>query len=157
MRKPSAPPSRRGRRARRDGEAVAVITPGEVGGAFNPLADHEVGEVHAAVLDVLAIIGLGDAPEEISRPVCARGGTLTEGGRLLFPHALVEDVIAAAAQPVTLYGRHRAADLVLSPGRVYCGPGGAAPEVLDRRTHPATNSIRGIWQPELRRPTLQSF
>ncbi|MEO0620025.1 MAG: trimethylamine methyltransferase family protein [Pseudomonadota bacterium] len=136
------PTSRRGRRARladadgtaRSGDVHRVVPLGSRGGAFNPLSDHEVGEVHAAVLDVLATIGLGDAPHSIAEPICACGGSITEAGRLLFPATLVEEIIAKAARPVTLHGRTDLHTLELSPGRVYCGPGGAAPEMLDHRT-----------------------
>jgi trimethylamine--corrinoid protein Co-methyltransferase len=91
-------------------------------------------QIYGAALDILARIGLSEAPEIVSEVVVAAGGTLTAAGRLTFPPDLVERAIADAARELMLCGQRPEHDLVLGPGRVYTGTGGAAPMILDLET-----------------------
>ena len=87
--------------------------------------------MHATVLDLLERIGLSQAIPSMIELVCARGGRLTDDGRLLFPRALVEDVIANACKSFVMYGRGDGLDLEVSGTRVHVGSGGAAPSIID--------------------------
>ena len=49
---------------------------------------------------------------------------MTDDGRLLFPRALVEDVIANAVKSFVMYGRGDGLDLEVSSSRVHVGSGG---------------------------------
>ena len=73
--------------------------------------------------------------------VVAKGGRLTPDGRLLFPKALVEDVIAAARSDIVLHGRRPGLEIEPIGDRVCMGSGGAAPSIIDLETgryRPAT-------------------
>jgi len=111
-----------------------VVRAGLPGGAYRPFTDTEVQRVHGAVLNVLETIGLGDAPDFVIDRVVAKGGVLNDAGRLTFPRALVEDVIADARRDFVLHGQMPGHELDLSGPRVHMGPGGAAPSVIDLDT-----------------------
>ena len=91
---------RKGREARlesrRAGTAGLVVRPGMPSGVYKPLADRDVERIHSAALDVLERIGVGDPIPEILDATLPKGGELGEDGRLRFPRALIEDVIARA-------------------------------------------------------------
>ena len=78
--------------------------------------------------------------------VTAAGGRLTDQGRLLFPRALVEDVIAGARRDVTIHGRRPGLELEISDRRVFCGSGGASPNLVDLETgHYRDASLRDLY------------
>ncbi len=56
---------------------------------------------------------------------------LGEDGRIRFPRALVEDMLAVAARDITLFGRDPAHDLHLSGTKVHFGTAGAAVSIVD--------------------------
>ena len=107
------------------------VWPGVEGGCYRPLSAENLDRMHATVLDLLERIGLSQAIPSMIELVCARGGRLTDDGRLLFPRALVEDVIANACKSFVMYGRGDALDLEVSGTRVHVGSGGAAPSIID--------------------------
>jgi len=108
------------------------VWPGVEGGRYRPLSDENLARMHATVLDLLERIGLTQAIPSMIELVCAHGGRLTDSGRLLFPRALVEDVIAGACKSFVMYGRGGdAPDLEVSGTRVHVGSGGAAPSIID--------------------------
>lgn len=132
--------TRRGRARRRE-RRQASAEPcaesawlGPKGGRYAPLSAADIDRIHAAVLDLLEDLGLSQAPQGMIDRVTARGGSLTEAGRLLFPRGLIESAIAALARPVTLYSRREGYHLQLSDSRVHTGTGGAAPRILDLET-----------------------
>ena len=129
---------RRGREARAHAGADADPTPvwpGLSGGRYRPLSGEEEIAVNEAVLDLLATLGLAQPIPSMVEHVTRRGGSLTDDGRLLFPRALVEDLIAGARRDIILYGRAAVGGelqrLDLSGRRVHFGSGGAAPSVVD--------------------------
>ena len=63
--------------------------------------------------------------------VLARGGSVTDEGRLLFPSDLIEETLAGVRRDVTLAARAEGADLDLSGARVQFSSGGASPSVVD--------------------------
>jgi len=92
----------RGREARlasrRAGTTGNVVQPGMQGGTFKPLSDRDISRIHTAALDVLERIGIGDPIPEILDVALPKGCTLGDDGRLRFPRALIEDVIAGSAK-----------------------------------------------------------
>lgn len=135
MAKPSATGSRRrGRQDRRQDRARTVqnaVKPGESGGHFKPLSDSDIERIHAAALELLSDIGVADAIDDTRERALARGCHVNEAGRLCFPKAFVEDVIATAAQSFTLCGREARHDLEIGGDRVYFSTCGEAVRTLD--------------------------
>lgn len=135
-------PKRRagGRKARHEVRAAPIpeadrpIRPGQIGGRYKPLTDAEVERIHHAVLDVLERIGMGMVPKILADQAIARGCHLNDRGRLSFPRAYVEDVIAGAGRNFTLHGRNPQHDIEITDQKVHYGTGGAAVRALDLNT-----------------------
>ncbi len=131
------PKSRRagGRQARLEKRArppeIRAIGPGQVGGAYRPLSQGDLEKVHHAVLDILENIGLAEPIPSCVEAITAVGGRLSETGRLLFPRALVEDMLARIPHELVLHGRDPRHDMDLSGRRVHFGTAGAAVHLLD--------------------------
>ena len=115
-------------------EDEKAVRPGMIGGRYRPLDDSGVQRIHAAALDALEHIGLSEAIPSCVEAVTAAGGRLSPEGRLLFPRALVEDVVANAARDIVLHGQDPRHDLELSGSKVYFGTAGAAVHIVDPRT-----------------------
>lgn len=117
-------PSRRGspRPARRS----TAVRPGLPGGAYRPLSDRDVERIGDAALTILARIGISEASEEIRHYALARGAQLSPHGRLCFPRALVEDVIAHAAREIVYHGRDPHRTIRSGGNRVYFATAGEA-------------------------------
>ena len=81
------------------------IKPGMSGGTFKPLTDIDIANIHEAALTALETIGLADAPQSGIDIMTAAGAILGDDGRLRYPRALVEDMLAKAAKTITLHGR----------------------------------------------------
>ncbi|MEO1531293.1 MAG: trimethylamine methyltransferase family protein [Pseudomonadota bacterium] len=107
------------------------VRAGLEGGAYRPLSEAAVRQIHEAALDVLETIGLCNAPESGIDILTGAGAILGEDGRIRFPRALVEDSLAIAARNITLCGRDERHDLTLSGNRVHFGTAGAAVHVVD--------------------------
>ncbi|MBM2576700.1 trimethylamine methyltransferase family protein [Jannaschia sp. Os4] len=129
-----------GRAARRAARAAALpdhmrpVRAGLTGGTYRPLSDADVARIHATALDALAQIGLADAPPSGVEILVGAGAVPGADGRLRFPRALVEDMLAIAARDVVLHGRDGAHDLTLSDARVHYGTAGAAVHYVDMET-----------------------
>ncbi|MEN8709450.1 MAG: trimethylamine methyltransferase family protein [Paracoccaceae bacterium] len=104
---------------------------GMSGGQYRPLSDADVQRIHHAALDALEQIGLSQAPQTGIDAMVAQGALLGDDGRLRFPRALVEDMIAKTPKTVTLCGRDPKHDLELGGNRVYFGTAGAAVHLVD--------------------------
>ncbi|MEM7426836.1 MAG: trimethylamine methyltransferase family protein [Pseudomonadota bacterium] len=121
-------PYRRQKEAR---EAIRFIPGTTIGSPYRLLSDHDVERVHEAALTLLEKVGMA-APTKRVRELClARGCGQSEGGRLLFPRALVEDAIATAAKTFTVHGRDQRFDFEAANGKVNFCTGGAAVSMLD--------------------------
>ncbi|WHZ37517.1 trimethylamine methyltransferase family protein [Sagittula sp. MA-2] len=135
----NAPLTRRGggRRARVAARTAALahdlrpVRAGLTGGRYNPLSDAEVLRIHRTALTALEEIGLSGAPESGVEAMVAAGALQGEDGRLRFPAALVEDMLARAARDIPLHGREAHHDLDLSGSRVHYGTAGAAVHMVD--------------------------
>lgn len=127
---------RDGRRARHSRKAVSFepTVAGTLGGMYKSLSERGIQRIHEAALDVLATVGMKDATPVVRDLALARGCTLDNAGRLLFPRGLVEEIIAGAAREFTLYGQTPEHDIEARAGRVHFATGGAAIKMLDSRT-----------------------
>jgi trimethylamine:corrinoid methyltransferase-like protein len=94
----------------------------------------DVTRIHQTMLDVLEKIGLGDAPAVVRELALSHGCRINEHGRLCFPRALVEDVIAGAGRNFTLHARDPIHDMDISGARVHYGASGVAVLVPDFET-----------------------
>ncbi len=129
-----------GRAARREArsnplaENLRPIRPGMSGGRYKLLSDNDLDRIHNAALRALEEIGLSEAPASGIRILTEAGATLGDDGRVRFPRALVEDMLAIANRSVTLCGRDARHDLDLSGTRVHYGTAGAAVHLVDVAT-----------------------
>ena len=112
-------------------EDIRPIRPGLAGGQYAPLSEAGVARIHEAALEALETIGLADAPPSGIEIMTGAGAVLGADGRLRFPRALVEDMLAKAARGITLHGQDPRHDLHLSGTRVHYGTAGAAVHVVD--------------------------
>ncbi len=119
-------------------EDLRPVRAGLEGGQYKPLTDADVLRIHNAALDALEQIGLSQAPPSGVEAMTKAGAILGDDGRLRFPRALVEDMLAKAARNITLHGRDPKHDLDLSGNRVHFGTAGAAVHIVDL----ATNTYR---------------
>ena len=128
---------RSGRRNRNTVDTIPVtapISPGMVGGRYKPLTDAEVLRIHALALQLLSELGLSQVTPSLEARAVAAGCNVDWAGRLRFPAALVEDVIARSRRKFTLHGIDPAHDIEIGGCRVHTGTGGAAPTIMDFET-----------------------
>ena len=129
-----------GRAARRHARAnpladnLRPIRAGMSGGRYEPLAPADLDRIHNAALQALEEIGLCNAPQSGIDIMTGAGAILGDDGRIRFPRALVEDMLAIANRSVTLCGRDPLYDLDLSGTRVHYGTAGAAVHMVDVET-----------------------
>ena len=123
--------------ARQASSADLAVWPGLEGGAYRPLKDGDITRIHEAALDLLETLGNGDPAEELLDIALAKGCVVNEHGRLCFPRALVEDVIAGAAREYVVHargGRAPAYDIRAGGNRVHFCTAGSAVTTLDGKT-----------------------
>jgi len=116
-------------------ENLRPVRAGMSGGQYRPLTEAGMQRIHLAALDALETIGLADAPPTGIEIMTRAGAVLGDDGRLRFPRALVEDILAQAARDITLHGRDPRHDLQLSGSRVHFGTAGAAVHIVDLETN----------------------
>jgi len=114
---------------------IRPVRPGMEGGRYAPLTQADIERIHHGALDALEQIGLADAPQSGIDIMVGAGAVLGDDGRLRFPRALVEDMLAKAAKSVTLCGRDPAHDMQIGGNRVYYGTAGAAVHLVDVETN----------------------
>ncbi|SMP12572.1 trimethylamine methyltransferase family protein [Shimia sagamensis] len=123
--------ARRAARAAPLAQDIRPIRAGMEGGQYKPLTDSDMMRIHETALDALEQIGLADAPQSGIDILTAAGALLGEDGRLRFPRALVEDMLAKACKTISLASRDGTHDLQLSGNRVHFGTAGAAVHMVD--------------------------
>ncbi|WP_299419876.1 trimethylamine methyltransferase family protein [uncultured Shimia sp.] len=123
--------ARRAARAAPLSQDIRPIRAGMEGGQYKPLTDRDMQRIHETALDALEQIGLADAPQSGIDILTAAGAILGDDGRLRFPRALVDDMLAKACKDITLYSRDAKHDLQLSGNRVHFGTAGAAVHMVD--------------------------
>jgi trimethylamine---corrinoid protein Co-methyltransferase len=125
---------RSGRRMRGSAEVAPIRPPvsaGLTGGQYKPLTDSEMLRIHALVLQLLEDLGLSQITPTLEARAVAAGCWMDGDGRLHFPRALVEDVIARSRRKFTLHGIDPKHDIEIGGKRVHMGTGGAAPTIMD--------------------------
>ena len=113
---------------------IRPVRAGMTGGHYRPLSDADAEKIHRAALRALDEIGLADAPQSGVEIMTGVGAILGDDGRLRFPAALVEDMLAKAARDITVFGRDPAHDMLLSGRQVHYGTAGAAVHLVDAVT-----------------------
>ncbi|MEX0282689.1 MAG: trimethylamine methyltransferase family protein, partial [Arenibacterium sp.] len=108
--------------------------PGQIGGMYKPLTRNEIERIYTTALDLLEHLGMGEVPVRLQNDLVAAGAVSSDGGRVRFPVALVEDAIDQAAKTFVLHGRDPARSIEVGGNRVYFGTGGAAVQTLDLKT-----------------------
>tara|TARA_B100000035_G_scaffold927_1_gene773 strand:- start:1293 stop:2822 length:1530 start_codon:yes stop_codon:yes gene_type:complete len=128
-------PKRGGRQERIAQRAAKPVIdpcpPGQIGGSYHPLKKNEMQAIYQTALKLLAELGMGEVPKVLSEKLLAVGAESTEGGRIVFPAALVEEVIDLAAKKFVLHGRDDDRSIEVGGEKVYFGTGGAAVQTLD--------------------------
>ena len=115
---------------RRAPPAVNPCPPGQIGGAYRPLAEADLHAIHDVALRLLAELGMGEVPEVLERRLVACGARKA-GERVLFPRDMVERLVAGAAREFVFHGRDPARSIHIGAQRVFFGTGGAAVQTLD--------------------------
>ena len=111
---------------RRANGRSAAVRPGLHGGAYQPLSPQDVVRITDTALRILAEIGFSAHTEEIRHYALHGGAHLSPEGRLCFPRALVEDLIAGAAHEVVYHGRDPERTIRCGGNRVYFATSGEA-------------------------------
>ena len=114
---------------------VRPIKGGMPGGTYRPLTDAGMAKIHESALQALEVIGFSNAPASGVEILTGAGAVLGDDGRIRFPRALVEDMLAVAARDITLHARDPRHDLHLSGTNVHFGTAGAAVHIVDPVTH----------------------
>lgn len=114
-----------------DQPTARPVLPGMVGGRYRPFSRSEVERVHALVLKLLSDLGLSQVTPSLEEQAVAAGCFVDGDGRLRFPRALVEDVIARTRRSFTLHGREPSHDIEIGGQHVHTGTAGAAPLIMD--------------------------
>jgi trimethylamine--corrinoid protein Co-methyltransferase len=107
------------------------VRAGMPGGLYKPLNDAAIAKIHASALEALEVIGLSQAPPSGVKILTEAGAIQGDDGRIRFPRALVEDMVAIAGRDITLFGREEKHDLHLSGSKVHFGTAGAAVHIVD--------------------------
>jgi len=123
--------AREARRTQRQGRAAGSVGTLLQGGTYRPLSDRDVERVLQTALDVLEKVGMGNPLPILRERAVARGCWVDDHGRLCFPRALVEDVIAATPGTFVMHGYSPDYDMEVDAGRVHFSPGGDAVTTLD--------------------------
>lgn len=123
--------ARRAMRAAPLAENMRPVRAGMSGGQYKPLTDAGMAKIHESALEALEVIGLSQAPKSGVEIMTNAGAIQGDDGRLRFPRALVEDMLAIAARDITLHARDPKYDLHLSGTKVHFGTAGAAVHIVD--------------------------
>ena len=132
--------ARRGRAIRKSAREAAlqdlqkVIQTGVAVNLYQPLTESEIERIHQSALTVLERVGMGDGIPIFHEVAAEKGCEITEDGRIKFPRALVEDVLAGACRSFVFHGRDSQHDMEISGRRVHYGTAGAAVSVPDFHT-----------------------
>ena len=113
--------------------------PGQIGGYYRPLSDHDLRQIYDTALRLLSELGMGEVPARLSTDLLAIGAEDRGDGRLRFPRALTEDAIARSARKFVLHGRDESRSIEVGGEKVYFGTGGAAVQTLDMQS--------GVYRP----------
>ena len=115
--------SRRQKRHRIPEQVEAATTQHQipVGGGFRPLDDQGRDAIIDAAFDILARVGLADAPPWLADLLIHAGASQRPDGRLTFGRKQVEAALQRAASTVALPGYIEKRGLDIGGGRVHIG------------------------------------
>lgn len=99
-----------------------------------PLDDAKRGHIIETAFQILDRIGVSGAPQDIRTLALDNGAAERPDGRITFPRAVSEEMIARACKRVELPGFDPARGITAGGGRVHIGTGGAAVQVLEAAT-----------------------
>ena len=126
--------ARKAARAAPLSDAMRPVRPGMQGGTYKPLTQLDMDRINEAALTALEEIGLADAPQSGIDIMVGAGAILGDDGRLRYPRALIEDMLAKANREITLNARNPKHDLHLAEKKVHYGTAGAAVHMVDVQT-----------------------
>ena len=101
--------------------AVDPCPPGQIGGAYRPLAQSDLHNIHDTALRLLAELGMGEVPKRLFQDLLGAGAQNNGTGRVLFPRALVEEAINRATKTFVLHGRDKKRSIEVGGDKVYFG------------------------------------
>ena len=105
--------------------------------------------VHHAALQILETVGIGDPIPELLDEVLDKGCVLNGHGRLCFPKAMMEDIIANASRSFVVHARGARKgrdDMECSGSRVYYATSGSAVTTFDAETRTyRASTLRDIY------------
>ena len=114
-----------------------AVRAGLSGGRYKPLTQADMAQVHAAAMTILEHTGLTDHTPELLDLVLPKGAVLNAHGRLCFPRALMEDLLAGAADEFYVYARGEREgkdDMHCTAQSVYFSNSGTAVTTFDAET-----------------------
>jgi trimethylamine--corrinoid protein Co-methyltransferase len=114
--------------------AVNPAPPGQIGGQYHPLSQHDMKSIYETSLRLLAELGMGEVPERLATDLIGAGAVDLGNGRISLPNGLVEDCVATTAKTFVLHGRDPDRSIEVGGDKVYFGTGGAAVNTLDLDT-----------------------
>lgn len=123
--------ARKKQRAAPLSDALRPVRPGLVGGRYKPLDDAAVAAIEDAIYQILAEIGLSQAPESGIEYMRSVGATHGEDGRVRFGRNVIEEAMEKATKDLVIHARNPKYDLNLSGQRVHFGTAGAAVHLVD--------------------------
>ncbi len=101
---------------------------------YKPMTDAEVSRIHHAALDVLEQIGISECLPSTIDYLTSVGCEYGSDGRIRFPRAVVEDVLAKANRSFVMAGRDPRHDMHVHGSKVYFGTAGATVNMINPRT-----------------------
>ncbi|MCP3689042.1 MAG: methyltransferase [Gammaproteobacteria bacterium] len=109
---------------------------GFMGGQYKPLSELDVQRIHKSALHILETVGMGLIGDmtDGTKKIIEMGGSLTSEGRILFPPALIEDMLDKTTKSWTLHGLDPDNSIEISNKGVHYGTAGGAVEILDFET-----------------------
>ncbi len=119
------------------GRPSTAVWGGIEGGRYKPLSDMDMQNIHQAALTILERTGFGDATDELIDLVEPKGAFLNAHRRLCFPRALMEDVLAGAANEYYVHARGSRAgkdDMHCTGTNVYFSNSGTAVTTFEAET-----------------------
>jgi len=117
--------------------ALDAVSAGLPGGRYKPLSQADMERIHQGALAILERTGLSGHFDELVDLVVPKGATISEHGRLCFPRALMEDVLAGAAKEFYVHARGERAgkdDMHCTNEKVYFANSGTAVTTFDAET-----------------------
>lgn len=115
--------------------AAKAIWPGMSGGKYKPLSKRDMERIHETALALLEEVGMADPTDEIIELATARGCSLDDLGRLHFPKAFMEDIIAGAGRRFTFHAPNPKWDMDVGGDKVYFCTSGEAINIVDMDTN----------------------